>query len=110
MVLHTTKQAPHHGTSNYRGPHDTAVESIIVEKVISLAVELAEAAAAAKEDGSVGPAEPAADQPAAERARQTAAPGSVHPVFNAPVDKKKNATATLYDSLGLFGAGGDGAE
>ena len=21
VVLHTTKQAPHHGTSNYRGPH-----------------------------------------------------------------------------------------
>ena len=52
----------------------------------------------------------AADQPAAERARQAAAPGSVHLLFSAPVNKKQKATATLYASLGLFGAGDDGAE
>ena len=91
----------------------TTVKSIIVEKVISLAVKLAEAAAAGKEDGSTTPSEPAADQPdqpAAKRARQAAAPGSVHPLFKPPVDKKKKETANLYASLGLFGAGGDGAE
>ena len=95
----------------------TAVKSIIVEKVISLAVKLAEAAA---EHGSTTPAEPAAgqpaagqpaaDQPAAKRARRAAAPGSVHPLFKAPVNKKKTETANLYASLGLFGAGGGQAE
>ncbi|CAB1104439.1 unnamed protein product [Ectocarpus sp. CCAP 1310/34] len=49
----------------------------------------------------------AADEPAAKRARQAAAPGSVHPLFKAPVNKREEATTNMYASLGLFGPGGD---
>ncbi|CAB1100899.1 unnamed protein product [Ectocarpus sp. CCAP 1310/34] len=54
-----------------------AVKSTITDKVISLAVKLAEAAALHTGDGSTTPAwSAAADKPAAKRARQAAAPGS----------------------------------
>ncbi|CAM9895380.1 unnamed protein product [Scytosiphon promiscuus] len=87
----------------------TTVKSAITEAVISLAVEMAEEAAA-KEGGSSTPAEPAVAQPAAKRARRAAAPGSVHPIFRAPVNKKQEATTNAYASLGLFGPRGDEAD
>jgi len=83
----------------------TAVKLTIKEKVIELAVKLAEAAAAAKEGGTTTPAEPAA-----KRARQAAAPGSVHPIFKAPANKSAEATSRLYARLGLFGLGGARAD
>lgn len=87
----------------------TTVKSTITEEVIPLAMELAQAAAAAKEDGSTTPGETAADQPAAKSARQAAPPGSVHPMFKAPTNNKEEMTTSMYASLGRFGPGGDGA-
>ena len=87
----------------------TAVKSTITDKVVSLAVELAEVAAAAEGGGSTTPAEPAADPPAAKRARQASAPGSVHPMFREAGNKREEATASMYASLGLFAQGGNGA-
>ena len=82
----------------------TAVK-LTIKEVIELAVKLAEAAAAAKEGGTTTPAEPAA-----KRARQAAAPGSVHPIFKAPANKSAEATSRLYARLGLFGLGGARAD
>ena len=87
----------------------TAVKSTISDKVVSFAVELAEAAAAAKGGGSTTLAEPAADQPSAKRARQAAAPGSVHTMFREAANKREKATANKYASLGLLAQVGDGA-
>ncbi|CAM9755873.1 unnamed protein product, partial [Hapterophycus canaliculatus] len=77
-----------------------AVKDVITEKLVALAVKLAETAAAAtrSEDTSV-------DAPAAKRARQ-AAPCSVHVTGN----KREAAVTEKYASLGLFKKGGEGVD
>lgn len=72
-----------------------------------MAVELAEIEAAIKGVGTVTP-DAAVGQPAANRARQAAAPGSAHPTFRDAGNKKAAATAARHASLGLFKQGGEG--
>ena len=81
----------------------TAVKLAVKEKVIALAVKLAEAAAAAKEEAAN-----TTPEPAAKRARQAAAP--IFPVTPSAANKSAEATARLYASLGLFSMGGAGAD
>ncbi|CAM9719895.1 unnamed protein product, partial [Laminaria digitata] len=84
--------------------HAATVKKIITDKLVALAVELAEAEAGTEGMGSTAP-----DEPAAKRARQAATPGSVHPIFSETGNKKEAATTAKYASLGLFNKGGEGA-
>ncbi|CAM9804265.1 unnamed protein product [Laminaria digitata] len=84
--------------------HAEAVKKTITDKVVALAVELAEKEAArrAEEAGGAG----ADGAPPAKRARPEA-PGSVHPIFAKAGSKTEAATTAKFASLGLFKTGGE---
>ncbi|CAM9235642.1 unnamed protein product [Ectocarpus sp. 4 AP-2014] len=83
--------------------HAAFVKKRITDKIIALAVELAEKEIERKQAG------PEQGESAAKRARPAAAPGSLHPAVAKARNKNEHAATAKFASLGLVKKRGVGA-
>ncbi|CAM9173549.1 unnamed protein product [Ectocarpus sp. 6 AP-2014] len=84
--------------------HAAFVKKSITDKVIALAVELAEKEMERKQAG------PEQGESVAKRARPAAAPGSLHPAVVKARNKKDDEATAKFASLGLFKKRGGGGK
>ena len=106
MALHPTTAGLDYVDKLASSPeHAATVKTIITDKVIALAVELAQKEAEGAGDGTGGEE----GEPAAKRTR-SAPPGTMHPIFGSPGNTQEAAATARLASLGLFKQGGGASE
>ena len=89
--------------------HAVTVKTIVTDKVIVLAVELAQKEAEGAWDGTGGGTGGEKGKPAAELTR-SAPPFTMHPIFGSPENKQEATATARFASLGLFKEGGGASE
>eukprot|EP00903_Cladosiphon_okamuranus_P014534 g13481.t1 len=110
MALHPTTAGLEYVDKLASTPENAAtVKKTITDKVIALAVELAQKEADGAGNGMGGDKQGGNGEPASKRAR-SAPPGTMHPIFASPGNKREAAATARFASLGLFKQGGGAAE